>query len=112
MISGLLVDAAAHHGMEIALDLAIQASPDHPWATEHPEWFHIRPDGSIKFAENPPKKYEDIYPVNFGSSELAGALERAQARGAVLGRKRRQDVPRRQSTHQTFRVLGVADCTK
>ncbi len=60
-----LVDAAGKHGMEIALDLAIQASPDHPWAKEHPEWFYIRPDGSIKYAENPPKKYEDIYPINF-----------------------------------------------
>lgn len=64
-----LVAAAADHGLEIALDIAIQASPDHPWAKEHPDWFHIRPDGSIKFAENPPKKYEDIYPINFGSPE-------------------------------------------
>jgi starch synthase (maltosyl-transferring) len=60
-----LVSAAESYGIEIALDVAIQASPDHPWATEHPEWFHIRPDGTIKFAENPPKKYQDIYPINF-----------------------------------------------
>jgi starch synthase (maltosyl-transferring) len=60
-----LVAAAEAHGLEVALDLAFQASPDHPWAQEHPEWFHIRPDGSIKYAENPPKKYEDIYPINF-----------------------------------------------
>jgi starch synthase (maltosyl-transferring) len=52
-------------GMEVALDVALQASPDHPWATEHPEWFTIRPDGSIHYAENPPKKYQDIYPLNF-----------------------------------------------
>jgi starch synthase (maltosyl-transferring) len=52
-------------GLEIALDFAIQCSPDHPWVTEHPEWFHHRPDGTIKYAENPPKKYQDIYPVNF-----------------------------------------------
>jgi len=52
-------------GMEVALDLAINASPDHPWVREHPEWFHHRPDGSIKYAENPPKKYQDIYPINF-----------------------------------------------
>ena len=64
-----LVAAAAEHGLEIALDLALQASPDHPWVKEHPEWFFIRPDGSIKYAENPPKKYEDIYPLNFGSSD-------------------------------------------
>src|SRR5205085_11350155 len=51
--------------MEVALDYALQCSPDHPWVIEHPEWFHRRPDGSIKFAENPPKKYQDIYPINF-----------------------------------------------
>ena len=52
-------------GMEVALDLALQAAPDHPWASTHPEWFTTRPDGSIAYAENPPKKYQDIYPVNF-----------------------------------------------
>ncbi|WP_168707460.1 maltotransferase domain-containing protein [Gordonia paraffinivorans] len=52
-------------GMEVALDLALQCAPDHPWATEHPEWFTIQPDGSIAYAENPPKKYQDIYPLNF-----------------------------------------------
>jgi starch synthase (maltosyl-transferring) len=67
-----LVRAAEANGMEIALDLAIQASPDHPWAKEHPDWFTIRPDGSIKFAENPPKKYEDIYPINFDSPDWQG----------------------------------------
>ena len=53
-------------GMEIALDFAINCSPDHPYVEEHPEWFYSRPDGTIKYAENPPKKYEDIYPLNFG----------------------------------------------
>ncbi len=62
-----LVDRAATFGLEIALDIAINASPDHPWATEHPKWFFIRPDGTIKYSENPPKKYEDIYPVNFAT---------------------------------------------
>jgi starch synthase (maltosyl-transferring) len=52
-------------GLELALDFAIQVSPDHPWVKEHPEWFYHRPDGTIKYAENPPKKYEDIYPLNF-----------------------------------------------
>ena len=52
-------------GMEVALDFALQASPDHPWVKEHPEWFTTRADGSIAYAENPPKKYQDIYPVNF-----------------------------------------------
>jgi starch synthase (maltosyl-transferring) len=63
------VDAAARHGLEIALDIAIQASPDHPYVREHPEWFRHRPDGTIKYAENPPKKYQDIYPINFESAE-------------------------------------------
>jgi len=52
-------------GMEVALDYALQASPDHPWVAEHPEWFSARADGSIAYAENPPKKYQDIYPINF-----------------------------------------------
>ncbi|HET6948949.1 MAG TPA: alpha-1,4-glucan--maltose-1-phosphate maltosyltransferase [Acidimicrobiales bacterium] len=52
-------------GLEVALDYALQCSPDHPWVREHPEWFWQRPDGSIRFAENPPKKYQDIYPINF-----------------------------------------------
>ena len=52
-------------GMEVALDLALQAAPDHPWVTAHPEWFTTKPDGTIAYAENPPKKYQDIYPVNF-----------------------------------------------
>lgn len=63
------VTAAGDLGLEVALDFAIQCSPDHPWAKEHPEWFHHRPDGSIKYAENPPKKYQDIYPINFETSD-------------------------------------------
>ena len=59
------VARAAELGMEVALDFALQASPDHPWVTEHPEWFNVRVDGSIAYAENPPKKYQDIYPINF-----------------------------------------------
>ncbi len=59
------VRAARQAGIEIALDYALQCSPDHPYAQEHPEWFHTRPDGTIKYAENPPKKYQDIYPLNF-----------------------------------------------
>jgi starch synthase (maltosyl-transferring) len=63
------VEAAGHHGLEIALDIAYQASPDHPWVREHPEWFRHRPDGTIKYAENPPKKYQDIYPIHFESPD-------------------------------------------
>ena len=60
-----LVAAAAEQGLELALDLAIQASPDHPWLKDHPDWFNWRPDGTIRYAENPPKKYEDIVNVDF-----------------------------------------------
>jgi len=60
---------ARRFGLEVAIDIAFQASPDHPWVTEHPEWFHHRPDGTIKYAENPPKKYQDIYPFHFDSDE-------------------------------------------
>jgi starch synthase (maltosyl-transferring) len=59
-------------GCEICLDFAIQCSPDHPWLKEHPEWFHRRPDGTLKYAENPPKKYQDIYNVNFNSPDWKG----------------------------------------
>jgi starch synthase (maltosyl-transferring) len=59
------VKKAGKLGLEIALDLALQAAPDHPWASKHTEWFTTRADGSIAFAENPPKKYQDIYPINF-----------------------------------------------
>ena len=63
------VDEASKHGLEVALDLAFQCSPDHPWVREHPEWFRHRPDGSIRFAENPPKQYQDIYPLNFETDD-------------------------------------------
>ena len=67
-----LVARARETGIEIALDFAIQCSPDHPWLKEHPEWFHRRPDGTLKYAENPPKKYQDIYNVNFASEDWRG----------------------------------------
>jgi starch synthase (maltosyl-transferring) len=63
------VRAARAHGLEIALDIAFQASPDHPYVEAHPAWFRHRPDGTIKYAENPPKKYQDIYPFDFESPE-------------------------------------------
>ena len=72
--SGRFLRAAREHGLEVALDYALQCSPDHPWVTEHPEWFHHRPDGTIKYAENPPKKYQDIYPLNFYGRRARGAL--------------------------------------
>ena len=64
-----LAAAARTNNLELALDIAFQCSPDHPWVKEHPEWFNHRPDGSIQYAENPPKKYQDIYPLNFESSD-------------------------------------------
>ncbi len=67
-----LVSACTGHGMEIALDFAIQCSPDHPWLTQHPQWFKRRPDGSIQYAENPPKKYEDIINPDFYGSDKEG----------------------------------------
>jgi starch synthase (maltosyl-transferring) len=67
-----LVRAAGRHGLEIALDVAFQSSPNHPWVREHPEWFRHRPDGSIQYAENPPKKYEDIYPIDFETEDWPG----------------------------------------
>ena len=67
-----LVAEARKLGIEIALDFAIQCSPDHPWLKEHPEWFHRRPDGTLKYAENPPKHYQDIYNVDFGSEDWRG----------------------------------------
>jgi starch synthase (maltosyl-transferring) len=64
-----LVKACKTHDLELALDIAFQCSPDHPWVADHPDWFVIRPDGSIQYAENPPKKYQDIYPLNFESAD-------------------------------------------
>jgi len=65
------VAAADHLGLAVALDIAFQASPDHPWVREHPDWFRHRPDGTIKYAENPPKKYQDIYPFDFEGADAA-----------------------------------------
>ncbi|MEN3282585.1 MAG: hypothetical protein V7607_3725 [Solirubrobacteraceae bacterium] len=70
-----LVNAANEHHIDVCLDLAINCSPDHPWLKEHPEWFFRRPDGTLKYAENPPKKYQDIYNVNFGSEDWRGLWE-------------------------------------
>ncbi len=74
-----LVASANHHGMEIAMDVAFQCSPDHPYVQSHPEWFRARPDGTIQYAENPPKKYQDIVPIDFETEhwrELWAELKR------------------------------------
>jgi len=73
-----LVERARGHGIAIALDIAFQCAPDHPWVEQHPEWFRRRPDGSVQYAENPPKKYQDIYPFDFECEDWA-ALWRALA---------------------------------
>ena len=70
-----LVADANERGIEIALDFAIQCSPDHPWLRQHPEWFNRRPDGTLKYAENPPKRYQDIYNVNFACEDWKGLWE-------------------------------------
>jgi len=67
-----LVAGARDHGLEVALDIAFQCAPDHPYVAEHPAWFRHRPDGSVQYAENPPKKYQDIYPFNFETADWQG----------------------------------------
>ena len=74
-----LVMAARARGMEIALDIAFQCAPDHPWVKQHPDWFRKRPDGTIQYAENPPKKYQDIYPLDFDSADAKGLWEALRA---------------------------------
>jgi starch synthase (maltosyl-transferring) len=64
-----LIEAATQYGIELALDIAFQCAPDHPYVSEHPEWFRRRPDGTIQYAENPPKKYQDIYPFDFETEQ-------------------------------------------
>jgi starch synthase (maltosyl-transferring) len=74
-----LVAAARTHDIEIALDLAYQCAPDHPYVREHPDWFRRRPDGSVQYAENPPKKYQDIYPFDFESEDWAALWQELRA---------------------------------
>ena len=78
----LLVAQAQTHGMEIAMDMAFQCSPDHPYVKEHPEWFRWRPDQTVQYAENPPKKYEDIYPFEFENDNWRGLWD--ELTGVVL----------------------------
>ena len=101
-----LVAEAKTHGIEIALDFAIQCSPDHPWLKEHPEWFNRRPDGTLKYAENPPKRYQDIYNVNFDCEDWKGLWEALRDVVLALGRARRHRVPRRQPAHEAGRRSG------
>jgi len=93
------VRAAAQAGLEVAMDLALQCAPDHPWVTEHPEWFTTRADGQIAYAENPPKKYQDIYPVNF-DNDPAGIRAEVLRVVAALGTPGHQDLPGGQPAHK------------
>ena len=103
------VRAARDLGMEVALDLALQCSPDHPWVIEHPEWFHHRLDGSIAYAENPPKKYQDIYPLDFDGdldglyAEVLRILELWISRGVEIFRV---DNPHTKPLHFWERLLA------
>ena len=88
-----LVQRAADQGLEVAMDIAFQCAPDHPWVREHPQWFRRRADGSVQYAENPPKKYQDIYPFDFESEDwaamwqaLAGVFEYWIAQGVKIFR--------------------------
>ena len=84
-----LVAARRELGLEIALDFAMQCSPDHPWLEKHPEWFQRRPDGTIKYAENPPKRYQDIVNVDFDSPKAERLWEALLDVVAALDRARR-----------------------
>ena len=79
--------SARLRGMEIALDIAFQCAPDHPWVREHPEWFRKRPDGTIQYAENPPKKYEDIYPIDFETRDWRALWQALRDVVAYWGRE-------------------------
>ena len=94
-----LTARAAELGIAIALDFAMQCSPDHPWLREHPDWFYRRPDGTLKYAENPPKRYQDIYNLNFDTRGLARALGRAARRHPALGRRAASRVFRVDNPH-------------
>ncbi|MEZ0203887.1 maltotransferase domain-containing protein [Ideonella sp.] len=88
-----LVNAARERGIDLAMDIAFQCAPDHPWVAEHPDWFRHRPDGSVQYAENPPKKYQDIYPFDFECQDwrglwqaLKGVFEHWIAEGVTIFR--------------------------
>ena len=90
-----LLSRAKQLGLEVALDLAYQCAPDHPYVKEHQEWFRMRPDGTVQYAENPPKKYQDIYPLDFETEKSPELWEELRKRRALLDRAGRPHFPRR-----------------
>ena len=104
-----LLAKAREFGIEIALDIAFQCAPDHPYVNAHPQWFKHRPDGSVQYAENPPKKYQDIYPFDFETEDWRALWQELKSIVDHLDRPGREDFSGRQSAHQVVRFLGVAD---
>ena len=100
------VAKATELGVEVALDFALQASPDHPWVTEHPDYFTVRIDGTIAYAENPPKKYQDIYPINF-DNDPTGIYNEVLRLLKAVDEPRHPHLPDRQPAHQDGGVLGL-----
>jgi starch synthase (maltosyl-transferring) len=108
------VAATRDLGMEVALDLALQCAPDHPWVTEHPEWFTTRADGTIAYAENPPKKYQDIYPLNFDNDPegIEAEIRRVVRHWIALGVKVfRVDNPHTKPLNFWDRLIGQVKAT-
>ena len=105
-----LLERAKEHGIEIALDIAFQCSPDHPYVKEHPEWFRWRPDGTIQYAENPPKKYQDIYPFDFETRRLAARCGTSCKSIFAFWIEQGVRIFRVDNPHtKPFAVLGMAD---
>ena len=102
------VTAAASHGLEVALDIAFQCSPDHPYVREHPEWFRHRPDGTIKYAENPPKKYQDIYPLNFECPAWESLWQELKSVVLFWIDRGVRDLPGGQPAYQAASLLALA----
>ena len=103
-----LARAARLHGIELALDIAFQCSPDHPYAREHPQWFKHRPDGSVQFAENPPKRDQDIYPFNFDSQDWQALWHELKACSSS-GLSAECTCSESKSAHQAVRDVGADD---
>jgi len=100
-----LIAAAGEHGLEIALDFAIQCSPDHPWLAEHPEWSGTAPTAPIRYAENPPRSTKTSSRSTSTPRVPCPTCGCAARRGAALGRRGRSHLPRRQPAHQAAAVL-------